>query len=378
MRIFSVLLLFLSFFSGLAEAQTDSSIFRAPDDPVEQCEKQTRAILQKMIGLHISDRDSLVKLMAQWEGSCGAGEAIYRLDLLLAVHQKSLTDVALERYYAQYLSKFYDRRQFARFPEADTYYTKHKGYWEFIPLDSDFDIWTRRLATYLLDSQEVGSDGRLICLLFANETAAFGARRSEYAYAGTATSQYFKDTYGLIYPWEIEGAVTFGSRFPGGLMAEVYHPSPYLDFLISIPVKNELRFEINTSFTALQQKKPVFIQTIDTLIGAKTRLGWQLSLGVKQSFPLSPKTRFDVSGGLGYSYVGTNQRKPTEDPEYEVVHYGLHAIDLSAGAGFRWMLNKRKSIGLVYSYHYVPYGFNKILITPIGNGFGMLGLSYRF
>ncbi len=358
-------------------AQTDSTIFDAPS-PYAACENAANRVSQQISQLTIEQRDSLAALLVSWEHQCGTGETSARLDLLLAIAEKSLQSKAVSAYYELYLNKFYDRRNFARFDNQLEYYEKHKGYWEFIPLNGRFDRWITATAKALLDSQPEGSDARLLCLLFSGDYGGFARNRSSWAYRESHTSHYFKDKYGLIYAWEIETTVLFGSWQPQGRMADMYHPSPQLGFQLSLPITGQTRGHIGMGFTVLQQKQDVRILTADTVVAAKTRLGLQLGAGIGQRFRLSQKWRLDIAGDLAFNYISTNQKRPLTDVEYDSGNYGINAVDLGLTADLARHLGKRKSLGLSAAVHYVPYGFDRKLMTPLGNTYAILGLKMRF
>jgi hypothetical protein len=374
---FFVLWLCLSVPLGALYAQSDSTIFEAPS-PFAPCEREAVRISQEITRFNISQRDSLAALLVSWEHQCGTGETSARLDLLIAIAEKQLQPQAVEAYYDRHLGKFYDRRNFGRYDNQLEYYEKHKGYWEFIPLNGRFDRWTAATAKALLDSQPMGSDARLLCLLFSGDYSDFAQKRSSWAYRESHTSQYFKDKYGLIYGWEIETTVLFGSWLPQGRMADIYHPSPQLGFQLSLPIVGETRGHLGAGFTILQQKQAVRILTEDTVVDAKTRVGFQLGAGISQRFRLAEKWHLDLGGDLAFNALTTNQKRPVTDPEYDGGNYGINAVDLGLTAGLERRLGERKSLGLSASWHYVPYGFDRKLLTPLGNSYAVVGLKMRF
>lgn len=358
-------------------AQQDSTIFDPPS-PFAPCEREANRISQQIGQLHISQRDSLAALLVSWEHQCGTGETSARLDLLIAIAEKSLHPQAVTTYYDQHLSKFYDRRNFSRFDNQLEYYEKHKGYWEFIPLNGRFDRWTAATAKALLDSQAEGSDAHLLCLLFSGDYSGFAQKRGSWDFRESHTSKYFKNKYGLIYGWEVETTVLFGTWLPQGRMAEMYHPSPQLGFQMSLPVAGKTRGHLGMGITILQQKQAVRILTVDTTVDAKTRMGLQIAAGVSQRFQLSANWQFDLAGDLAYNYISTNQKRPVEDPDYDGGNFGINAVDLGLTAGLERRLGKRKSLGLSAGWHYAPYAFDRKLMTPLGNSYALLGLKMRF
>jgi len=358
-------------------AQTDSTIFETPN-PYAACEMEAKRVSLSLGNLNIQQRDSIAALLVTWEHQCGTGETSARLDLLLAISEKSLSNKAIELYYEQYLPKFYDRRNFAQYNDATEYYEKHKGYWEFIPLNGRFDRWTAATAKALLDSQAEGSDARLLCLLFSGAYSEFSRQRSSYAYRGSHSSRIFKEKYGLIYGWEVETTVLFGSWLPQGRMGEMYHPSPQVAFQVSLPIAGQTRGQFGFGFTLLQQKQAVRLLAIDTIVDAKTRVGFQFGGGVSQRFQCTEKWKLDLSGDLAYNYIVTNQKRSATDPEYGETAYGIGALDLGLSVGIERQLSARRSLGLSFGLHHVPYGFDRKLMTPLGNTYAVAGLKMRF
>lgn len=358
-------------------AQTDSSIFEAPT-PFAACEREARRVSEQLSQLKITQYDSIAALLVGWEHQCGTGETSARLDLLLAIADKSLGEKAISAYYEQHLRKFYDRRNFARFNDDAEYYEKHKGYWEFIPLNGRFDRWTAQAAKQLLDSQAAGSDARLLCLLFSGQYSSFSTQRASWAYRDSHTSRYFKDQYRLIYGWEIEKTIFFGSWLPQGRLGEMFHPSPQLNFELSLPIVKDTRGHLAFGFTILQKKQAVRIRTVDSIVDAKTPVSFQFGGGINQRFKLTPKSRLNIAGDVAFNYILTNQKRPAVEPDFNESNYGIGAIDLGLSAGIERNIGERKSLGLTLGLHHVPYGFDRKLITPLGNTYALVGLKMRF
>ena len=358
-------------------AQNDTTIFEVPA-PYAACEKEAARISEIIISLNIQQRDSIAALLVSWEHKCGTGEASARLDLLLAISEKSLNPAAVTTYYEQYLRKFHDRGYFTRLNEPDEYYEKHKGYWEFIPFRGFLDRWTTATAKSLLDSQAIGSDARLLCLLFAGETGQFSIARSSWEYRNSQTSLFFKEKYGLIYGWEVETSMLLGSWLPQGRMADVYHPSPHFSFQLSLPIVRQTRGHLGLGFTILQQKQPIRLLTVDTIVYAKTKVAMVFNGGLTQRFQLREKLQLDIGGDLAFNYIFTDQKRPATDPDYEETLYGIGALDLGLNAAIERRIGKRRSLGLHIGFHHVPYGFDRKLMTPLGNSYVAAGIRMRF
>jgi len=375
-KISRLLLVFMLVAKSLL-AQTDSSIFEAPS-PYAPCEREANRVGQLLSQLKIQQHDSIAALLVSWEHQCGTGETSARLDLLLAISEKTLNAKAVEVYYDKYLNKFYDRRNFALFNDEVEYYEKHKGYWEFVPLNGRFDRWTAATAKMLLDSQILGSDANLLCLLFSGDHSAFAKKRGSWDYRNTHTSQYFKKKYGLIYSWEIETSVLLGSWIPQGRMAEMFHPSPQIGLQLSLPIAGQTRGQFGFGFTILQQKQAVRLLTEDTIVDAKTRFGMQMGGGLSQRFRLTEKLHLDFSGDMALNYIITNQKRPATDFEYGESAYGIGALDLGLTASLERRFGHHRSLGLSFGLHHVPYGFDRKLMTSLGNTYAIAGVKMRF
>lgn len=373
----SRLLLVLMLVAQSLLAQTDTTIFQAPT-PYAPCEREANRVGQLLSQLKIQQHDSIAALLVGWEHQCGTGETSARLDLLLAISEKTLNTKAVEVYYEKYLSKFYDRRNFALFNDEVEYYEKHKGYWEFVPLNGRFDRWTAAAAKTLLDSQALGSDANLLCLLFSGDHSAFAKKRGSWDYRNSHTSQYFKKKYGLIYSWEIETSVLVGSWIPQGRMAEMFHPSPQIGLQLSLPIAGQTRGQLGVGFTILQQIQAVRLLTVDTIVDAKTRFGMQLGGGLSQRFKLAEKLHLDISGDLALNYIITNQKRPATDFEYGESAYGIGALDLGLTASIERRFGHHRSLGLSFGLHHVPYGFDRKLMTPLGSTYVLAGIKMRF
>lgn len=377
----SLIWLLLGFFSPLVLlAQNDSLPPDQQDEKLlqqQQCMRSARHLERITANHPLQSSDSLVAALVAYERLCGTGEANARLNLLLLLAEGRLPEELLQAYYDNHLTKFYDRRTAALWADPETLFDQHQGYFEFIPLQGNFDRFTRSWALALLDSQPNPSDGRLLCLLFSGAYGDFGQERSQFKYRNSFTSRYFKEKYGLLYGWEIEKEIRLGAWQPLGLSANFYHPSPLLYFNVGIPLKNPWIIDVGGGLLLPQHKQLLQIAA-DSLTTAKTQIGLQLAASLRYRITQNSRWRLGAYAGMGYTNLFTNQTRSPREEYDEPRPYSVGALDLFAGLQLHRMWGERRAIGLFVEAHHAAFGFDPVLLSQLSNAYLQWGLSYRF
>jgi hypothetical protein len=377
----SLIWLLLGFFCPLLLlAQNDS----VPPDQIDvkllqqqQCMQSARH-LERLTASHpLQSSDSLVAALVDYERQCGTGEASSRLNLLLLLAEGRLPEELLQDYYDRYLTKYYDRRTAALWGDPEEMYADHQGYFEFLPLLGNFDRFTQRWASALLDSQPNPSDGRLLCLLFSGAYGDFGEERSQFTYRNSFTSRYFKDKYGLVYGWEIEKEIRLGAWQPLGLSSNFYHPSPLLYFNVGIPLKNPWIIDVGGGLLFPQHKQLLQVAA-DSLTTAKTNVGLQFAASLRYRINQQAKWRLSAYSGIGYTNLFTNQTRSPREEYDEPRPYSVGALDLFAGLQCHRMWGERRALGVFVEVHHAAFGFDPVLLSQLSAAYLQWGLSYRF
>lgn len=346
--------------------------------PRVTCETVAAEVSKLFPTLDLSQGDSLVKLMAEWESYCGGNEASHRLDLLLSIYRKKLHPDQIVHYYKRYLAKFRDRTHFLPDMETPGFYDDSKGYFDFMPPGGRYDQWVSTLAKQLRNQVADSTDAYLLCTLFGFGPRAFEQFRVEKRFAATTTSAYFIEQYGEIYDWQLQFELGVGAALPSQVNTTYFAPAPQFDFRFSLPLKRALRLELGLGLQFPQTVRPIDYNGLDSAMKLQLYTGIRLGIGTQWERPLSQRWSWNVRTDLAFLRLMSNIRQPEVNPEEGRPFYGISTFDWSVGSGIRYKLGHRHSLGLLVQAHFAPLGIDPALLSPLGASYFSTGLVWRF
>lgn len=145
------------------------------------------------------------------------------------------------------------------------------------------------------------------------------------------------------------------------------------------PIRPKLRADAGLQMTILLKDKYFTIRTGDTVVQADGKVCFVFGGWFSREFSITPKAYVDIIGGVAYSGIDTNIKKPRKPSEDKDSYYGVGAADTFFGLAIRHKVYRQQNIGLQFCYHFAPYEyFDDKLPTAIGNQFITSALTYRF
>jgi hypothetical protein len=359
-------------------SQNDSILMNRLNENVVTCETLAFNCQALLPEYHISQPDTIRRILSIWENECGNVEPILRLKILLDIKDKSLIDTAQEVYLTHYIYIFKDRLSLKKKLNYHEIFDSNKPYFSYVPLRSEFDEWTKTIAENLLIEQEKGSSEYLFCLLFSEKADLFyeELKLKEYQENHVKKTVYEEkyDTWqrGMVYN------VILGAWIPAGNLSNTFGVSPNLGFRVGYTLENLVRFDVGVNVRIHTNSKPFEIFADSSISSVKSNTGITAGIWLAKEYRLKNQLMIDAFVGAGIGIIDTDLQKSRPKPDSNSNYYSIQTADFSIGLNIRKRIFIKNSIGINMSYHFAPYKLDDILVHNIGNQFFTTNLIYRF
>jgi len=358
--------------SSFAYSQNDSLLIKRLNRPVQDCKTiayNSQAILS---GYSISETDSINQILTIWENRCGINEPILRLKILQHIHSKAFAGTALyQRYLDDFASTFKNRIAASRESDYHKTFEYNNIYFDYVPLQSKFDKWTKTIAQNLLKKQQKGTSEYLFCLLLSEEIEKFEAERKLKAYKDNFVATHISDKEYDVLKDEVKINFIIGAWIPLGKLKPTFTTSPLLGFHSGFNFSNSVKIEIGAEFRLHIDNKPFQIEAEGTATEVKSKVGFVVGFWFSKEFKLKRNMLLGMVGGIGIGILDTDLKKNSNDDSN---NYAIETADFSLGVNVRRRISRSIDIGLNLSYHYAPYNWDSQLVSNLGNQYLSLSL----
>lgn len=353
-----VALIFLLSFSKYTYAQSS-------------CEEITTASLQRLTPLlEKNDFSQIESIISTLESICGQSEFTLRLQLIRQLIIKEDTQKEI----STYLNNHYDEILTHRYDNAAdknyaTIYAKDKAAFHFIPLNHPVDSLIRLKATALLNSPSYVLTEReeAISLLFADDIDAFYEQLNRRPKAVPAT----ESAYELESGKERIGVGLYAGAFGTVGKNSTFTTSPSFGVSVMSPLANAFVFELALKFR-LNANDNYFEFNDDGVIkdiNSSSSFFFGGTVGYKV-FDNGPWVVLPKAGaGLGFINTGLSETTfydgDYDDGSSGIQYNNANTFHTFIGVALMRHVKGRKFIGIEAGYHYIPYNWDKDLITHI-------------
>lgn len=353
-----VALIFLLSFSKYTYAQSS-------------CEEITTTSLQRLTPLlKKNDFSQIASIISTLESVCGKSEFTLRLQLIrqLILKEDTQKEIStyLDNHYDEILTHRYDNAADNNYRDI---YAKDKAAFHFIPLNHPVDSLIRLKATALLNSPSyvLTEQEEAISLLFADDIDAFYEQLNRRPKAVPATESSYKLESGK----ERIGVGLYAGAFGTVGKNSTFTTSPSFGVSIMSPLANSfvfelaLKFRLNTNDNYFEFNDDGVIQDINS--SASFFFGGTAGYKVFDNGPwiVLPK----VGAGLGFINTGLSETTfyngDYDDASSGIQYNNANTFHTFIGVALMRHVKGRKFIGLEAGYHYIPYNWDKDLITSI-------------
>ncbi|MBE8720003.1 hypothetical protein [Sphingobacterium pedocola] len=363
LRIAKVLVALISLFNFCNYSYAQSS-----------CEEVTTASLQRLAPLlEKNDFSQIESIITTLESVCGKSEFTSRLQLMRQLILKEDTQQEL----AAYLEKHYDEILARRYDNAAeknyaTIYAKDKESFHFIPLNHPVDSLIRLKATALLNSPSytLSEQEEAISLLFADDIDAFYIQLNRQPKQKPALQSHQElelNKNGIGFALYAGAFGTLGKN-------STFSTSPSFGVSLMSPLANPfvfelaLKFRLNTNDNYFEFNDNGVIKDVNS--SSSFFFGGTAGYKVMDNGPwiILPK----VGAGLGFINTGLSETTFYDGDYYDegngssgIQYNNANTFHTFIGVALMRHVKGRKFIGLEAGYHYIPYNWDKDLITHI-------------
>lgn len=342
-------------------AQIDSLIIPKFRKPIESCERVTTNSQKLLSTSKITEFDKISQILKNWEEKCGNVEPVQRAKLLFAIYNQTLLDTLAKQYIDHYLSKYSNRVQNSKKANYQEIFISDKTYYDYVPLNSEFDKWLEFIAVISMKKQDKGSHEYLLCVLFSGNLDLFyeEIKKPEYEKNHIVNALNTKDSDS---DFNNRYTLMVGRWIPLGRLQNIVQPGhqvgvKYGRYLYEYGGRIFLEGEFLLNFMNSQQDFQINIE--DSIQNLTPRINFILNFVI--NYKIASKPKYDIGSFIGLGTSGIESKAPSS-------LYGISAFNLSLGINIKRKISKNKYIGLETRYNYAPYKqANDNLITNIGS-----------
>ena len=358
---------------------------KTEDIPVktQQCEQATGIALEKLVPIFQKNNfENLEAILNTFQNSCGENELIARLRILRALIEKNNTESMIVDYSTKGYNRILQTRWIgsAEGKYANTY-KKHKDTFYFVPLRHPIDSLTKIKAWALLNSPSytLNQQEKNIALLFADQDR-------QTIDPQPADDEEVPPTY--TYKQRNGVSIYAGAEFPWADTYSLFKKGPAFGLFyatkLSNPILVELGMKLRVNSKANQEFEYLFhdkaeITSSGVSIGLGTTVGYKVFDNDK--FIVSPKAGlfWEISPTGLADLTTTYHTDEYSSYEEEGLSYrSIHTLRTTIGLAVMRHLSGKTYIGLEGAYHFVPYNWDKDLLTRVQPHYGSLQVFIRF
>jgi hypothetical protein len=357
-----------------AFSQKDSILMQRLTKPILNCEVIATNAQALLPAYTLEQWDSIAPICAIWQKTCGEIEPIQRIQILFDIHANRLIDSNYKKYMQFFIYDYKNRIADTKLENYNQIFEYYKTRFNFVPMGGAFDAWTKAIAQQLLPKQVKGTTQYLFCLLFCNEFERYEQEIQQESYTNSPMPQ----KTDLTYDWNPGFSISLmgGMWVPTGSLKQHFENSPQLGVQIGMPLRPTLKVGVVFNICKFYDPKPleINVENVITKVNPISNGTFGIWLAKEWGF----KKGFFIDGlcGLAVTNLQTDLKKinPTDKNDS---NYSISTADFSLGMQFRKNILKKRGIGIQCSYHFVPYHWNQLLKTNLGNSYLAVQLMYR-
>ncbi|MCY4778234.1 hypothetical protein ORI89_01120 [Sphingobacterium sp. UT-1RO-CII-1] len=361
-------------------------VFAQEKKEIQNCEQIMRIALDKITPLiDKNDFNDLESVLMTIQSTCGDTEFTQRLRILRALIEKKTTGDLIADYFSKkYVEVLIMRWDYSIEEEYKSIYQDNKSYFNYVPLRHPVDSLIKLKANALLysTSYNLTEQEQEIILLFSDQIEEFQqtytpSQENSQSQNNEKNNQFYKDKYGL--------QIYAGVEYPLTGTNPVFKTSPTFGVTFASKLSSDLLYEIGAKVRINNNAKTFDYQLYDDIetINSSASYSFGGNIGYKlldnDTFILSPKI------GLYWESTSTGLSEIIEDyyDDYgnsvpNIRFNNVNTMRTSIALSLMRYLMKKQYIGIELAYHFVPYNWEKNLITSIQPHYSSAQLFYRF
>lgn len=362
-------------------AQVNPELLNRLSKPVVDCKTIAFNSQRIISGCSLTQPDSIAKILNAWEELCGVTEPTMRLRILLDINNSTFDNARYNDYFEYYIPKFERRIYNSDDPDYKNSNSVYITYLDFVPVNGEFDKFTKEFAFYLIDAQQTNSMQHLMCVLFSGDLSTFNtsyhSKKQNDSISGlTATRPGVYRNYQPFTPDIF--SFTAGVCFPSGKLSNSFKPSPFFGMALGGSLKKGFYLALDFKIIPISDNSNITLHTnhdTTTAINSIASIGMQLT----KKNQISTHFFTDLTLGAGVNTLSTDLvKKPASGRVKTDTYYSLVTADMHGGVALRYKFGYGMSLALFSEWHYVPYNWDKKSTATHGSQYLLTGILYRF
>ena len=316
--------------------------------------------------------DSAGMLLTFWNEKCGNTEPVYRANLLMVLQMHYFNEDMVDNYFLQRLNAYEYRLNTINYQQLYIYNYNLSGF-DYVPVGGVFDIWTKRMATDLLEYYQPGDVEYLICLFYSGQTELAYTLINQEPYASTAP--------GIIYATKLDEALRLpmysmsfyaSTWIPDGQLSAIgVHPEIGMSYGIKF---KENSFDLVFGIKFINAPKPYKALRTKNDEPEFTNYFFGGYIGIEYSRDLYNFSPFQTYFTAGAGFDGFNMLEEDKDAGLELS--SANSYNLNLGVGMRLLLYNNNYLNMAVRYNLLDYTLNDKFFMK-GNVY-TIRLSYQF
>lgn len=351
-------------------------------EDTQDCEQVTKTALEQLVPIfQKNDFENLESVLNTIQSTCGENELTERLRILRTLIEKKPTDSIIGNYILKgHKNTLEVRWKSSADKNYAQIYTEHKTVFNFIPLRHTIDSLTKIKALALLNSPyyELNELERPIVLLLADHVDEIYQVRHEKVPKSAYRN---KSSNGISF--------YAGAELPLTSMYPLFKTSPTFGIFFSSRLSNPVLVELGMKIRFNNKENNEFEYLLHNEVEV-TSSEYSVNLGGTVGYKVFDNNKIIVSPKIGLFWdmteTGVGRLTTTHYTDeygdsYEeesVQMYHINTMRTTVALAAMHHLSGKTYIGLEAAYHYVPYHWDKHLLTRMQSNYGSLQLFFRF
>lgn len=383
MRLFTLLLIFVYHFL-FSPIYAISEVRQSPNDDCATATllfaDQITTLLQK------NEFTRFDELLSIYQAQCGETELSLRIRIIQNLIEQKNSKELIQQYLDQQLDKQLTLRQKdADQANFENIYSKNPKKYNYLPLRHPVDQIIKIKSSALLNSDiyDLNEEEELILFLFSEQSDIYQSIANEAAHQ----AEYEKYSEMYYYRSRYSGLLYVGVQGPLGATNPIFKTSPTIGLQLLSPIDQRMFFEFGLKVQFNTGSRNFDYLLYDDIENVKSDVSYYIGgdVGIvayeRKRFILTPKV------GIGFKSVSTGLSEVTFSDfvdEYDdlgssgIKFHNVNTMDLSFSLAGMQHIRKKNHIGLQLAYHYIPYKWDKNLLTEVFSHYTSLELLFRF
>ncbi len=312
--------------------------------------------------------DSALKVLEYWEKKCTINEAIFRTKILLNLAKNQFSENIYNKSVVDYALLYKERVDFLEEAQFFLIYQEAKGYFGFVPIGGEYDIFTKNIANEVSKNISKDSISYAFCYLYQNKVDSFFIHLQNEKFKNSKLRKFYnKKTDKInIYP-KGNIAFHFGQWIPTDNL-KLFGNHTSLGFQIGIEGEKNVLL-LAGDFGIAQSKESYNVIYEDSLINVDNFFNVYVGMEYKRRILKIKNNILFLDFGIAYDGIRVVKNTTKYVDEKNNAKW-TECLNLNTGLTYRYNFANNFYIGFSGRYNFVEY-FNKNGTNLEGNSFTM-------